>query len=403
MSRRFGSAQTGQHLRILFCTLGYPPGPGGGAEQQARLQAEELVRRGHSVTVVCPSAPGFGSEWLNGVEIRRLRWPHRWWQLRELTYLPVLAGFLARRVGKYDLVHVHIALRQADVAVLAARLHRRPVYVKVAGGGRDREISPTKSVARITRHVGLLGADMVQAISAPIEEKLLARGVRPSNIARIPNGLATTRWSAAGAEGRTAARRALDLPHDSVVVLFAGRFSREKGLRDLLDTWAQTPRLHRAKLVLVGAPSDDIPEDSIEQSDHVIVRGWSNDLAQYYQAADIFVLPSHVEGMSNTLLEAMCSGLAVVATNVGAAPEMIRTGTNGSLIDPADRESLADRLIEFIDDPELRARVGAEAAATVRDRYAIEAVVTRIERCYRQLIQQAGAPGGPRPSGLPGP
>lgn len=376
----------------MFCTLGYPPAPGGGAERQARLQAEELVRRGHSVTVVCPSAPGFGSEWLNGVEIRRLRWPHRWWQLREVTYLPVLAGFLTRRAGQYDLVHVHIALRQADLAVVAGRIRRRPVYVKVAGGGRDREITPTKWVARITRHVGLLGADMVQAISAPIEEKLLERGVRSGNIVRIPNGLATTRWTASDAEDRAAARRALDLPLDSVLVLFAGRFSREKGLRDLLDTWSQMPRLDRAKLVLVGAPSDDIPEDSIEQSDHVIVRGWSEDLAQYYRAADIFVLPSHVEGMSNTLLEAMCSGLAVVATNVGAAPEMIRTGINGALLDPGDRASLAEKLAEFIDDPELRARVGAEAAATVRERFAIEAVVTRIEGCYRQLIREAAAP-----------
>lgn len=391
-------AEDQRPLRILFCTLGYPPGPGGGAERQARLQAEELVRRGHSVTVVCPSAPGFGSEWLNGVEIRRLRWPHHWWQLRELTYLPVLAGFLARRVGNYDLVHVHIALRQADVAVVAARLHRRPVYVKVAGGGRDREISPTKSVARITRHVGILGADMVQAISAPIEEKLLERGVRPGNIVRIPNGLDTARWSASDAEDRVVARRALGLPLDTVLVLFAGRFSREKGLRDLLDAWAEMPRPGRAKLVVVGDQSGDIPEDSIEESDHVIVRGWSDDLAQYYRAADIFVLPSHVEGMSNALLEAMCSGLAVVATNVGAAPEMIRSGTNGSLLDPGDRASLATKLDEFIDDPELRAQVGAEAASTVRVRFAIEPVVTRIEGCYRQLIQRAAAPGVRRPS-----
>lgn len=369
----------------MFCTLGYAPGPGSGAEQQAKLQAEELVRRGHSVTVVCPSAPGVKSGWLNGVRVQRLLWPHRWWYLREFTYLPVLGGYLATHARKYDLVHVHVASRQADVAVLLAGPLKTPIYVKVAGGGRGREIRPTKPVELLTRHVGLRGAELVQAISEEIAGDLLRIGVSADHIVRIPNGLATTRWERPTAEQRAEARRALDLPADSVIALFAGRFAKEKGLRDLLDTWAATPRLDRAKLVLVGDPAPDDPMGPIDQTVQVIVRGRTDQLKQYYWAADLFVLPSYGEGMSNTLLEAMCCGLPVVATIVGAAPQMIDSGVNGFLIAPGDRTALAQVLTQLVDDTALREWVGAAAAESVRKRFAIEEVVTEIERNYRAL------------------
>jgi glycosyltransferase involved in cell wall biosynthesis len=372
----------------LFCTLGYAPGPGSGAEQQARLQAEELVRRGHSVTVVCPSSPGVGSGDHNGVHVVRLPWPHRRWYLREVTYLPLLAAFLAVNAHRFDLCHVHLASRQADVAVLAAKRLGCPVYVKVAGGGRGREISPTKAVKLLTRQAGLRDADTVQAISEPIAQELRAIGVDDSKIIRIPNGLAITRWSQASPEERVAARRSLKLPEDCVIVLFAGRFARQKGLPDLLDAWAATPDLHRAKLVLVGAPAADDPTGPIEQSDQVIVRDWTDDLQQFYWAADVVVLPSYAEGMSNTLLEAMCCGLPVVATTVGAATEMIQPETDGFLIEPGDKSGLVKVLTRLIEDASLRAGVGAAAAATVRSRFAIEGVVDQIERRYREVTEQ---------------
>lgn len=378
-------------LRILFCTQGYPPGPGGGAEHQAKIQAEELVRRGHSVTVCCPSAAGLGSTRINGVEVVRLRWLHRWWFMQHFTYLPRLALFLALRVRRYDVVHVHIASLQADVAVLIARLLRRPVYVKVAGGGRGRETARLKPIARLTRYVGLRGASRVQAISEAITADLLAVGVLPDNIVKIPNGLATQRWHRANAEERADARCALNLPPDCVVVLFAGRFAREKGLRDLLEVWEATSQLHSAKLVLVGTPAPDDPLGPINESESVIVHGWTEALEQYYWASDILVLPSYAEGMSNTLLEAMACGLAVLATRVGAAPNMIRNGEDGFLIDPRDRAGLSMIMTQLISDRQVRERVGAMAAANVRERFAIERIVSEIELSYRAITSNMDA------------
>lgn len=391
MAHNRTAAVSHNRLRILFCTLGYEPGPGGGAEHQARLQAEELVRRGHDVTVVCPSSAGVSSGWVGGVFVRRLPWPHRWWYLRTWTYLPMLAAFLGFRVRRFDLVHVHIAALQADVVSLVAGLLGRPVYVKLAGGGRgEREIKPRRSVAWLTRFAGLRHATRIQAISDQIATDSLELGIPPNRIVRIPNGLQTTRFVERTEKDQVAARLALRLPADPVIVIYAGRFARHKGVPDLLDTWTVTSQLQGAALVFVGAPAPDDPIGPVEVSERVIFRDWTDDIRDYYSASDIFVLPSYGEGMSNALLEAMACGLAVVATRVGAAPEMIRDGIDGLLVDPGDRLGLGEALSRVVQDPGLRKRIGHAAASTVRDRYAIESVVTAIECSYLEITGRAG-------------
>jgi glycosyltransferase involved in cell wall biosynthesis len=378
-------------LRILFCTLGYEPGPRAGAEQQARLQAEELVRRGHHVTVVCPSWPGVPSGWVRGVFVRRLPWLQRRVRSWTWSYLPILAVFLVFRVRRFDLVHVHYAGAQADLVSIVAGLLRRPIYVKLGGGGRDREIRPLRQVAWLTRSAGLRRATRLQAISDQIAAELLDFGIPPNRIVQIPNGLNTAHFLERTEKDRVAARLALGLPADRVLVLYVGRLARHKGVPDLLHAWTATLQLRDAVLVVVPQVAPDDPIEPVEASERVILRDWTDDIRDYYRAADIFVLPSHGEGMSNALLEAMACGLAVVATRVGAAPEMIRDGVDGLLVEPEDRLGLGAALSRVVQDPGLRKQMGHAAASTVRDRYPIESVVAAIERTYLEIAGRARA------------
>ena len=374
-------------LRILFCTLGYEPGAASGAEHQARLQAEELVRRGHHVTVVCTSSAGVSSGWYRGVFVRRLPWLRRWIQTWTWSYLPMLAVFLVFSVRRFDLVHVHYAGSHADAVALVAGPLGRPIYVKLGGGGRERELKPLRQVAWLTRSAGLRRATRVQATSDEIAANLLEFGIPPNRIVRIPNGLDTAHFLQRTEKDQVAARLALRLPADRVIVLYAGRFARHKGVPDLLDTWTVTPQLQDAVLVLVGTHdfAREDPIGPVEVSERVILRDQTNDIREYYRAADIFVLPSHGEGMSNALLEAMACGLAVVATRVGAAPEMISDGIDGLLVEPEDRLGLGVALSRVVEDPGFRKRIGHAAASTVRDRYGIESVVTAIESTYLEF------------------
>jgi glycosyltransferase involved in cell wall biosynthesis len=375
-----------RRLRVLFCTLNYfPATSGGGAEHQARLQAEELARRGHEVTVVCPRSEGLPSATINGVRVVRL--PrlelHR---CRTISYLAVLAGFLLARGRRRDVIHVHLAHVQADVIGLVATLIRRPYYVKIACGGAVGEVARLSRIAWLTRWFGLRHAARAQALSQEIAEELLGVGVEPSRIVRIPNGIDLEGFAPAGADAQRTGRDALDLPGAGPLALFVGRFADYKGVNELVEAW-NTMERDGANLLLVGAPALDHPADAVLDGPGLLVRGWTQDVGQYLRAADIFVHPSHADGMSNALLEAMASGLSIAAARHRATTELVEDRRHGLLFEPRDSASLARALSELVADARLRERCGREARAKA-EQYSIVEVVSAIESAYRELIDE---------------
>lgn len=370
-------------VHILFCTLAYFPAFAGGAEKQAQLQAEELARRGHAVTVVCPNSRGQKSGTVNGVFVKRLARIDRR-SMRTATYILSLTLFLVLRLRSFDLAHVHLANFQAHRVVLIAELLRRPTYVKIASSGERGDIAELARWARYTKFVGLRRATRVQALSAAIVEEAGNIGVPAERIVNIPNGVDLHRFLKADDAGREVARQRLNLPLDAVIVLYAGRFARHKGLLDLIGAW-ETLDCEEAKLVLVGSYATSDPIKEIPLSDNMIVRAWTDEIDAFYRAADIFVLPSSKEGMSNSLLEAMASGLAVITTRVGAADKIVVDGKNGLLIDPGDAEHLGAVLSRLLGDAPMRKKLGSAAARDVRQ-FNISRVVDKIESVYRQLI-----------------
>lgn len=364
--------------RILFCTWQYHPAPAGGAERQARLQAEELVRRGHCVEVVCPAAPGIPSGEVDGIAVRRLR--HLGGRLASrITYLLNLWFTLLRVARQFDVVHVHLANLQADVAVSAARASSVPTLVKVANSGALGETKRLAGVARLTRWYGLRHADRVQALSEETRAELLRIGVESSRIVSIPNGVPLPEHP----RDRVRARAMLTLQPDAMVVLFAGRFAHYKGLGDLLRAWERVVAPGR-RLLLVGEPADDDPFGPIPDLPGIEVRPWAPSIQPYLDAADVFVLPSHSEGMSNALLEAMASARAIVSSDTGAATEMIEDGVSGLIHPAGDADKLAEALERVMTDPELRERIGQGARTRAED-FSVGAVVDRLEMVYERI------------------
>jgi glycosyltransferase involved in cell wall biosynthesis len=151
-----------------------------------------------------------------------------------------------------------------------------------------------------------------------------------------------------------------------------------------------------AECVLCGFVPYNDPYPIPDGIEHVTVRGWTDHPELLYRAADIFVQPSYVEGMSNALLEAMASGLPVVATRVGAAPQMIDDGISGLLVPPADSHALADGLSRLLGDADLRRSMGRKASDKVHSRYSIATVADQIEARYVAITSgRRGAAGSP--------
>jgi glycosyltransferase involved in cell wall biosynthesis len=113
------------------------------------------------------------------------------------------------------------------------------------------------------------------------------------------------------------------------------------------------------------------------------------------RALDCFVLPSLSEGISNTLLEAMASGLPVVATRVGGNAELMEEGLTGRLVPRADPEALATEILRYFDHPQLARRHGRAGRDLAEKRFSIEQMVRRYDELYSQVLRRQGPAAAP--------
>jgi glycosyltransferase involved in cell wall biosynthesis len=121
---------------------------------------------------------------------------------------------------------------------------------------------------------------------------------------------------------------------------------------------------------------------------HTLFAGYQEDVGPFFSAFDVFVLPSANEGTPVTAIEALASGVPVVATRVGGVPDVVRDGEDGLLVEAGNVEQLATALRRLSTDPELRARMGAAGREGTVDRYAVSRLIDDIDGLYRRLLER---------------
>lgn len=205
----------------------------------------------------------------------------------------------------------------------------------------------------------------------------------------IANGVDTDRYRPTA--DQAAVRQKLGLPNDRLVMLTVGNLKPIKGHDILLKAMQKLDAASdRISLIMVGA--DDL-NGSLQQwaSDHlqnndVRFVGQQSDVLPWYQAADVFVLPSLSEGLSNALLEAMACGLPVIATNVGGNQDVIQHESNGLLIEAGRPENLAAAMARLINEAELRSDLARTARDHVRQGFSLSNTIKTYAAHYRQLV-----------------
>lgn len=174
-------------------------------------------------------------------------------------------------------------------------------------------------------------------------------------------------------------------------ILFLGRVEAAKGVAELLDAAALLlPRFPALRLVLAGSGELDLWRRAAAArgiGDRVELPGWLDAAARDAELARaaVFCLPSHAEGLPMSLLEAMASGCATVASAVGAIPEALKDDENGLLVPPRDVPALAAALARVLADGALRTRLGNGARTTVEQHYSTDAVCGRLAAIYNDL------------------
>jgi glycosyltransferase involved in cell wall biosynthesis len=310
--------------------------------------------------------------------------------LDALTFMASLIFWLLRNRASYDAVHVHLAGSPAVAAALAARLAGKPVLVKLGGGKGIGELAVSSRTifGRLKlRALACLKPSLV-AVARELAEEAAAH-LGPLPVELIPNGVDLARFKP---ENRVAARRALGLPEEGPLFLYAGRLSVEKSLPAFVSVWGKTVQAlsSPAALVIVGEGIEEpairaaVSRAGVERQVHF--RPPDERIEAYYQAADVFVLPSVSEGLSNALLEAMASGTAILASRVGGTAEAVDDSVQGLLFPAGDEISLARAIERLLKDEALLRRLGAAARLRAQERYTLDGVCARYEALYRALL-----------------
>ncbi|MFM9437459.1 sugar transferase (PEP-CTERM/EpsH1 system associated) [Janthinobacterium sp. CG_23.3] len=212
----------------------------------------------------------------------------------------------------------------------------------------------------------------VFAVSAQLKRELVAHiGMPAQRIQVLRNGVDLERFCAgAGAGGRAALRRQLGLGDADLLVGSVGRLVAVKNHALLLTALAALARRDWVAVLVGEGPARAALEElarSLGIAGRVRFAGQRDDVAAWLAAMDVYVLSSTNEGVSNTLLEAMASGLACVASDIGGNPELIADARHGCLFASGDAAALAGHVRRLCDDAGLRRRLGAAARARCRN------------------------------------
>jgi glycosyltransferase involved in cell wall biosynthesis len=369
-------------LSIVMVSAGFWPAIGG-AERQALELSAALAARGHRVTVLTRRAAGLAArETVRGVAVRRLPAPEG--PLNAPVFLVATLLWLLLHWVEWDAVHAHLAGSPALGAALAGRLLGRPALVKLGGGRGIGELA-VSSKSRLgrakLRALGLLRPRFLAVVPDLADEARAFLGPVPIEV--LPNGVDAARFHPLDQAAKRALRAELGWGADATVFLYTGRFSWEKRLPWFLRLWLEAAGPNSLAVIVGDGPERAaIEELAAHSSGRVKVLPAREDVGMFYASADVFVLPSVSEGLSNALLEAMSSGLAPLASRVGGTAETIEDGRTGLLFDRDDEAGLRASARRLESEPGLAARLGAAARAEVEARYALDRVVERLETLY---------------------
>ncbi|MBI1320191.1 MAG: glycosyltransferase [Candidatus Hydrogenedens sp.] len=371
-------------MRILFLNYEFPPLGGGAANATRYLLEAWRDADGLSIDLVC-SSPGRASIETVGarVAVHRLdigkRGSLHYQSQADLLRYAWAAYRYSRRLMRDHRYDGCLAFFGIPCGVVALGLGL-PYIVSLRGSdvpfyNPRFQLLDRLVFQRLSRHIWRSAAAVV-ANSAGLRG--LAQKSAPGQpIGVVPNGVDTTRFAPDPARTAGAGLR----------LLCVSRLIPRKGIDSLLHAMVMLNPGVRLEIIGSGAQEDALKalSSSLGVSSRVTFSGAlpHADLPERYRSADLFVLPSHNEGMSNTVLEAMASGLPVLLTDTGGTGELLRPGVNGALIEAGNPAHIAEQIQGYLGQGDRLAREGAAARATA-ERFSWQATA----EAYAALFDQ---------------
>ncbi len=299
--------------------------------------------------------------------------------------MPSICRYL--REKETCVLHAHLPW-SSIIGRLAARRCGVPAILYTEHGCWER-LNP---ISRMCNRATLGWNDLTIAVSEEVRASM--KGIDSGNVTTIANGidcegiLATT-------DDRESVFEEFNIPSDNLLIVCVANLTRVKNHELLVRAFGKLVRSRSdTSLILVGQLRETteavrclIATLGLERQ--VVVTGPRTDVPRIVNAADVFALSSHSEGLPVSLLEAMALAKPVVCTNVGGIPGVVTDGWEGFLVPPNEPDALADRLTRLFD-PDLRMRLGQAGQDKVRKSCDVSTMVQSVEAEYRRILEGKG-------------
>ena len=394
-------------MNIALLSEKYTPDIGGLAISTERL-ARLLTSAGHNVRVFCPSSSLLPSEQRtlthSGVSVIRFG-AHKRVDDTLVDWFELIVAEHHRQ--PFDVLHAYFLTQAGFTATYAGKYLNVPSVVSIRGNDIERA---TFDPSRFSHTMyALQNASVVTTYASELVKK--AKAFIERDIILIPNGVDIEHFKPL--EKNHALADALNLDSGGLppsfreqpqhtgassriqnsVIGFVGELREKKGLKTLLNAYAIINKVQPVALLIVGEVrqgEDKKIFDEFQQSNpdsKIIVTGYISpkDLPAYYSLIDVFVHPSLRDGMPNAVLEAMACEKAVVATSAGGVVDVIKDSENGTTVPANDAESLSKAILELLNDPALRVRLGNSARETIQKEFTLQKELDANLSVYKTL------------------
>lgn len=390
-------------MNILFISRRYFPAVSG-MSVYARNLTKALSERGHAVTMISqyredargvriygggppPDEPWMRVKGLRSVgEEKGAECPPA--DFEEDLRTMVAAAVELHAETPFDVVHAQYAYPTGLAAMEVSRRLGIPNVVSIQGGDGHWVGLCCETHHRAMRAVLNHSMGLVIGCESFRDEVVENHGTAPERFTIIPGATNTDQFTPR--EGA-----ALGELRSAVRLLYHGRVDSRKGSLDFIRTGAAlVERGHDVRLIVSGI-GPDFDETKAMGKEHGIAdrcefpgeASYAEAPARYHDG-DIFLSPTYAEGFSNTILEAMASGLPIVSTDSVGVRDCLRDGDNGIMVEPGDIDALTDATERLLTDADLRKRLAIHAHREVHEKYSWPVVAEQFEKLYQRLSQR---------------
>ena len=236
-------------------------------------------------------------------------------------------------------------------------------------------------------HLKYKAVDHIVAISDAIRRVLVEDGLDADGISTVPSGIDPERFKVEPCDLHSE----FDLPAETTIVTNVAFFADHKGQEYLVRAAPLLLAAHEdCAVFLFGEgdlkePLEDLARE-LDVAERVFFPGFRRDVPAILRGSDVYAMPSHMEGLGTSILDALWCELPVVAARAGGIPEIVHDGHNGFLVEPKNPEALAEALGRLVGDPVTRKRMGGAGPTVVSSKYTVDRMVEGNIAVYENML-----------------